>query len=55
MRDAGSLGTAIATLLDDAAKRRRMGLAGRTWVMEQFEQRRVWELYAGAYRALAAT
>jgi glycosyltransferase involved in cell wall biosynthesis len=47
--DVGALEDAIAALLDDDARRERMGLAGRERVLEQFSWRAVAKAVAAAY------
>jgi glycosyltransferase involved in cell wall biosynthesis len=47
--DVGALEDAIAALLDDDARRERMGLAGRRRVLEQFSWRAVAKAVAAAY------
>jgi glycosyltransferase involved in cell wall biosynthesis len=45
-----SLVEALRGLLDDPAKRRRLGTAGREWVAANFERGTVWRLYENSYR-----
>jgi glycosyltransferase involved in cell wall biosynthesis len=47
--DVGELERAIAAMLDDPERRRRMGLAGRRRVLEKFSWRAVAEATAAAY------
>jgi glycosyltransferase involved in cell wall biosynthesis len=53
--DAGALAAAIATLLDDPARRRRLGQAGRARVREAFGIRAMVERTAAIYRAATAS
>ena len=53
--DAGALAAAIATLLDDPARRRRLGQAGRARVREAFGVRAMVERTAAIYRAATAS
>lgn len=46
--DASALATAIAALLDDPARRARLGLAGMAWAHERYR----WERTAEAYEAV---
>jgi len=50
--DVKSLREALARLIRDADLRLAMGRAGRAWVAEWFDQQRVWQLFADAYRNL---
>jgi glycosyltransferase involved in cell wall biosynthesis len=52
-RDAIALEGAIRSLVADADLRRRMGMAGRQWVCDHFDQQRVWRLQADEYSRLA--
>lgn len=44
------LADGLVTLLADEERRRRMGSAGRQWVSETFDQRRLWSDLADTYR-----
>lgn len=46
---ASALGEAIEQLAGNADQRRRMGEAGREWVVERFEQGKIWALYRQHY------
>jgi glycosyltransferase involved in cell wall biosynthesis len=48
-RDVDALAEAIAELAGDMALRRRLGRAGRQWVLAHFNQRRMVERYLAAY------
>jgi glycosyltransferase involved in cell wall biosynthesis len=52
VRDAGALESAIGRMLDDAAVRDRMGLAGRRRAMESFDERAVCGRVLACYEAL---
>jgi glycosyltransferase involved in cell wall biosynthesis len=52
--DAPKLAAAVRLLTRDRDMRKRMGAAGRAWVTERFDQRRVWDAYIQTYRALVA-
>ncbi len=52
VRDTAALRDAVERLATDADLRRRLGGAGPAWVKERFDQRRVWDLFAEAYRRL---
>ncbi len=47
-----ALQSAIEKLAGDAGLRQRMGAAGRAWVVENFDQQRVWALYDQHYKQL---
>ncbi len=51
--DVATLRDCILKLAGDPELRRRMGQAGRRWVAEHFDHRRVWKLYADEYRRRA--
>ncbi len=53
--EAGELAQALAALLDDPDRRRRMGLAGRARALERYSWRAVAESTADAYRRAVAT
>lgn len=46
------LQSAIEKLAGDAGLRQRMGAAGRAWVVENFDQQRVWALYDQHYKQM---
>jgi glycosyltransferase involved in cell wall biosynthesis len=50
--DAQGLARALLRLVAEPQLRREMGEAGRTWVVEQFDQRKVWGRQVGEYRTL---
>lgn len=50
--DPQAIADASVELLGDAAKRRRMGDAGRAWVVERYSQERVLELAVEFYREM---
>lgn len=52
IRDSDALGRALAMYVNDPAKRRQHGLAGRTRCAAEFDQRRVWAAIAGVYCGL---
>lgn len=47
-----ALQAGLEKLTGDAALRQHMGDAGRAWVIEHFDQQRVWELYDEHYKRL---
>ena len=51
--DVERLREALLRLVEDADLRHTLGAAGREWVSEHFDRRRVWKLYADEYRRLA--
>jgi glycosyltransferase involved in cell wall biosynthesis len=52
--DAERLAAAIERLAMDGELRRRLGVGGRDWVVQHFDQERVWRAYAEEYRRLHA-
>jgi glycosyltransferase involved in cell wall biosynthesis len=51
-RNSAAIAEASLELLSDAEKRKRMGDAGRAWVLERYSQERVLGLAVGFYRGL---
>lgn len=53
--DNDELTFALAALVDDPARRHRMGAAGRNWVRDRFDQQMIWEALTERYRDWTAS